>query len=130
MMRPAARTKLASCIVALVPVLAVTGCTTTATLAPNVARSKQTVMPVVNGEATFVEPGLLAHVMLRAGFTSEEILEHGPGVAEALATSGAAQVRQGKAVSALMAIQSGQLIVTSLERGTFVVPLRAPGSSG
>ena len=91
----------------------------------SVLLTDQAVTPITNGSATRVSPDDLAQAMLRAGFTRDEILQYGPGVGEALATSGAAQVRRGKVVAALFAVNNGQLIVTSLDRGTFVQPLTA-----
>lgn len=61
--------------------------------------------------------------MLRAGFTPEQVLDHGPAIASALATSGAAQVRSGDIIEALFAIYSDGLYVTSRTRGTFMQPL-------
>ncbi len=95
----------------------------------SVVLTDQAVTPIANGAAAFVSPTDLAEAMLRAGFTRDEVLQYGPGVGEALATAGGAQVRRGKTVAALFAVNSGQLIVTSLDRGTFVQPLAA-GAGG
>ncbi len=94
----------------------------------SVLLTDQAIMPIANGSATHVAPSDLAQAMLRAGFTRDEILQYGPGIGEALATSGAAQVRRGKVVAALFAVNDGQLIVTSLDR--FVQPLTAGGPAG
>jgi hypothetical protein len=80
-----------------------------------------TAIPV--GESASVSAYDLAEAMLRAGFSREQILKDGPGVRNALATSGGAQIRQGKFVAALFSVHSGRLFVTSRTRGTFVQTL-------
>ena len=89
----------------------------------SVILADQAVTPITDGTATWVSPETLAEAMLRAGFTRDEILELGPQVGRALATAGGAQVRRGKAVAALFAVNDSSLIVTSTSRGTFVQPL-------
>lgn len=103
--------------------LIVAGCATTD---ENIAMTKAPVSPMVVGEATEVSAFDLAQAMLRAGFTREQILKQGPSVRLALATSGGAQVRDGKVVGALFSVHENQLYVTSRTRGTFVQPLGAP----
>ena len=93
---------------------------------PNVIRMEETVTPITVGEAGAVSALELAEAMLRAGFSREEILEHGPAIRNALATSGGAQVRRGRFVAALFSIADGKLFVSSLSRGTFVQPLASP----
>lgn len=81
------------------------------------------VLAIPVGEAAEVSAADLAQAMVRAGFSREEILKHGPAVRNSLATSGGAQVRDGKVIGALFSIHAGQLYVTSRTRGTFVQPL-------
>lgn len=111
-------------LVALIPIVAVSlnACTTTA-IDENVAMTEDQVIAITAGEVAEVSALDLAEAMLRAGFTREQILEHGAAVRNALARSGGAQVRDGKMVAALFSIHSGQLYVTSRARGTFVQPL-------
>jgi len=97
------------------------GCTTA--IDRSVALSTEPVTAISVGEATAVSAYDLAEAMLRAGFTREDILRYGPAIHDALATSGGAQVREGQIVSALFAVHSDQLYVTSRTRGTFVQPL-------
>lgn len=108
-------------IPALLLVLALAACTT---VDENITRTTETVTSITVGEATEVSAFDLAEAMLRAGFTREQILQHGAAVRNALAKSGGAQVRDGKMVGALFSIHSGQLYVTSRSRGTFMQPLR------
>ena len=101
--------------------LALGGCATSGDT--SIALATEPVIAVSVGEARFVPAYDLADAMLRAGFTRNEILLHGPAVHTALATSGGAQVRKGKQVSAIFAVYGDRLYVTSLARGTFTRPL-------
>ena len=96
----------------------------------NLAKMSQPVANVVVGEAAEVSARDLAEAMLRAGFTREQILQHGPQVRRSLATSGGAQVRDGRAIGALFSVHGNHLYVTSRTRGTFVQPLTPVASSG
>ncbi len=65
----------------------------------------------------------LIEVMRRAGFSDEQILEHGPDVYDGLAQSGAVQVRIGKRVEAVFAINRdrGECVYISTRlRGNFI----------
>lgn len=86
----------------------------------NVQRLEEQVTAIPVGEAAAVSASDLAQAMLRAGFSAEEILAHGPTVRNSLAASGGAQIRDGRLVSALFSIHEGKLYVTSRTRGTFV----------
>ena len=88
------------------------------------------VSAIVVGDATEVSAYDLAQAMLRAGFTRDQILKQGPAVRLALATSGGAQVRDGKVVGALFSVHENQLYVTSRSRGTFVQPLGIDVANG
>jgi hypothetical protein len=89
----------------------------------SVVLATQAVSAITVGDASAVSADELATAMLQAGFSDESILRYGPDVHEALATSGGAQIREGKVVEALFAIHGNQLYVTSRTRGTFVVPI-------
>lgn len=102
--------------------LALAGCSTTG-MDRSVVLATEPVTAISVGDQTMVPAYDLADAMLRAGFSREEVLQHGPAIHSALATSGGAQVRQGKAVSAIFAVYGERLYVTSLARGTFVIPL-------
>jgi hypothetical protein len=107
--------------VAVLVAVSLSACTTT--MDQSVKLASQPVTPISVGDATTVSATELATAMLRAGFTKDEIRAQGPAVFDALATSGGAQVRQGKVVAALFAVHGTRMYVTSLTRGTFVVPL-------
>jgi hypothetical protein len=90
---------------------------------PNMGMVTEAVTAIPVGESTSVSAYDLAEAMLRAGFSREKVLKDGPAVRNALATSGGAQIREGKFVSALFSVHSGRLFVTSRMRGTFVQTL-------
>jgi hypothetical protein len=98
-------------------VSALAGCMT---VDRSVELATSSVVPITVGDANVVPAYDLAAAMVEAGFTEEEILRYGPDVHEALATSGGAQVREGKVVNALMAVHGNDLYITSRSRGTFV----------
>lgn len=87
----------------------------------NIALTSQPVTPLLVGEAADVSAIVLASAMIRAGFTDEQILSDGPGVRNALATAGGAQVRDEQSILALFSVQNGLLYVSSRERGTFTM---------
>ena len=96
---------------------AAAGCATVERNAPLVT---QTVLPMASGEAADVSAEDLARAMVRAGFTRDQVLRHGPALRNALASAGSAQVRDGREVGALFAVHGGKLYVTSRSRGTFI----------
>ena len=100
------------------------------TMDRSVMLATEPVIPVSVGEQAFVPAFDLAQAMLRAGFSREEVLKLGPSIHSALATSGGAQVRQNKQVSAIFAVYEDRLYVTSLARGTFALQLGMVSVSG
>ncbi len=104
-------------------VLLLVGLSGCATIDRSIALSTEPVTAFSVGDATAISAYDLAEAMLRAGFTRDDILRYGPAVYEALATSGGARVREGQIVSALFAVHSDRLYITSRTRGTFVQPL-------
>jgi hypothetical protein len=92
----------------------------------SVRMTEETVLPITGGEAADVSAPVLAAAMLRAGFSADEVLRHGPALHSALATSGSAQVRQKRVVGAIFAVHADKLYVTSRTRGTFMTPIVGP----
>ncbi|MEK7995169.1 MAG: hypothetical protein AAB403_15295 [Planctomycetota bacterium] len=65
----------------------------------------------------------LIEVMRRAGFSDEQILEHGPDVHDGLAQSGAVQVRVNNKVEAVFAINRDRgdcVYISTRVRGNFI----------
>ena len=120
--------KVVAGLAALAAGVALGGCS--ATMDRSVMLATDPVVPISVGEQAFVSAFDLADAMLRAGFSRDEVLKHGPMVHSALATSGGAQVREGKSVSAIFAVYGNKLYVTSLARGTFAVPIGTVSVSG
>jgi hypothetical protein len=89
----------------------------------SVMLATEPVVPISVGEQAFVSAFDLAQAMLRAGFSKQEVLRLGPSIHSALATSGGAQIRQNKQVSAMFAVYGDRLYVTSLARGTFALQM-------
>lgn len=102
----------------------------TANMDRSIQLSTDPVVPVSVGEQAFVGAYDIAQAMLRAGFTRGEVLQLGPAVHSALATSGGAQIRQNRQVSAIMAVYGDRLYVTSLARGTFALQMGMVSVSG
>lgn len=87
----------------------------------DLAEARVTGIPA--GDGRFVPAPVLAKAMLRAGFTSKEILRNGPDVESELAKVGGAQVRYGKVTAALFAVHDDTLYVSSSTNGTFTLQL-------
>jgi hypothetical protein len=67
----------------------------------------------------------IVRVMSRAGFTDAQILDMGTILRNHLAGSGAAQIRVGRKVEALFAVDSSCLYVSSRLRGSFIYDVKA-----
>jgi len=62
----------------------------------------------------------IVRVMRRAGFSDEKILEHGTNLHDALAHSGAAQIRINRRLEAVFAINGDSVYISSRPRGNFI----------
>ena len=99
------------------------GLSSCAELDRNVGSFERPVSSVAVGDAAEVSALHLARAMLEAGFSRDEILDYGPSIRNSLATSGAAQVKDGGQVLALMSIYDQKLYIVTRSRGTIVYPL-------
>lgn len=77
------------------------------------------VVPLHNHEVATLGVEDLVFIMMEAGFTDEQIHEFGPEIRDALATSGAAQVKFNGLVEATFTIDGGCVFVSS-SRGMFM----------
>lgn len=125
-MRASERAVIAVRLIAAVGFVAVLSACAATRFDSNVQLTQEAVTPLVVGESAEVSALVLASAMIKAGFTDEQILREGPGVRNALATSGGAQVRDEESILALFSVQNGLLYVSSRERGTFT--MRITGS--
>ena len=82
------------------------------------------VVSVDNQEVAALAAEDVVRVMLRAGFTNEQILELGTELRNELAFSGAVQINEEDKVQAILAVDSGYVYVSSRLRGSFIYDLR------
>ena len=82
------------------------------------------IVSVDNREVAALSAEDIVRVMLRGGFTNEQILELGTELRNKLAFSGAAQINEGDKVQAILAVNNGYVYVSSRQRGSFIYDLR------
>ena len=78
------------------------------------------VRPLPNRQAVELSSDDIVRVMKRAGFSDEQILEHGTDLRNQLANSGASQFEVAKKVEAMFAVDGRYLHVTSRLKGSFI----------
>ena len=76
--------------------------------------------PLPNHEVAALDSDDIVRIMKRAGFSDEQILEHGTELRNTLATSGAVQIRIGEYVEAIFAVSARYLHITTRLRGSFM----------
>jgi hypothetical protein len=81
------------------------------------------VISVANRDIAPLEADDVVITMRRAGFSDQEILELGPEVRNALASTGAAMIRVGDKVKAIFAVDGNFLHVSTRARGSFIYDL-------
>jgi hypothetical protein len=97
-----------------------------ALVAGGCARSSSTgiqVIPVGNRSVLALSPDDVIEVMRRAGFSDRQILEYGTDLRNGLAESGAVQVKIGKKVEAVFAINLSEgkcVYISTRLRGNFI----------
>lgn len=84
-----------------------------------------TLESVPNQERAALDADDIVRIMKRAGFSDEQIVEHGTKLRNTLAISGAAQVRIGEYVEAILAVSGQYIHVTTRLRGSFIYDLEA-----
>lgn len=87
-------------------------------------------MAVPNGSILALSADDIVQVMSRAGFSDEQIIEFGPGLRSALLNSGACQVKQGRIVEAVFAVQGKYVHVATKMRGSFIYNTKGKGLQG
>lgn len=102
-------------VVQLLLLLGLGGCAT--------VTSSRTVMPLNNRDTVELNAAQTAELMSASGFTRREIIANGPDLRNALAVSGAAQIRRGSGVMALFVAEDSRVHVSSRDRGMFVYRL-------
>jgi len=81
------------------------------------------VISVANRDIAPLQADDVVVTMRSAGFTDQEILDLGPDVRNALASTGAAMIRMGDKVGAIFAVDGNFLHVTTRRRGSFIYDL-------
>ncbi|MGB2862516.1 MAG: hypothetical protein WBC05_04250 [Sedimentisphaerales bacterium] len=81
------------------------------------------VIPLSNRNVLALSPDDVIHVMRRAGFSDKQILEYGMDLRNGLAESGAVQIKIGKKVEAVFAINLNDgdcVFISTRLRGNFI----------
>jgi len=73
-----------------------------------------------NAEVIALDGEDVVHLMRRAGFSDEEVLEHGTDLRNALALEGSAEVRSEGKVEALFAVSGHHVHVTTRDHGSVI----------
>ena len=104
---------LAAAVVVMALAMGQVGCVTAGTQ----------VVPMANRDVAALNAEQVVDAMRQAGFTHEQIIEHGPRLRNTLASAGAAQVRVDGVVQALFAVDGDRLYVSARGRAAFITPL-------
>jgi hypothetical protein len=81
------------------------------------------VKPVSNRDVAALTSDDIVHIMRRAGFSDDQILELGTEVRNALMTSGAAEIKKDK-VEVIFAVRGEYVFVTTRLRGNFIYDIK------
>jgi hypothetical protein len=82
--------------------------------------TKFKVIAVSSRDVAALSSNDVVRIMRRAGFTDEQILEFGTQVRNALLENGAAEIKLGKAVEAIFAVNRNKIFITARLRGNFI----------
>ena len=78
------------------------------------------VVPLGHQEVLTLSSDDIVRVMRRAGFSDNQILEYGTDLHDALARSGAAQIKINKTLQAVFAINGDSVYISTRLRGNFI----------
>jgi hypothetical protein len=78
------------------------------------------VVPVGSRDVAALSSNDVVRVMRRSGFSDEQILELGTQVRNALLLSGAVEVKRGRIIEAIFAVNNNSLFITTRLRGNFI----------
>jgi hypothetical protein len=96
-------------------------------------RSGIQVIPLSSRSVLELNADDVVRVMRRAGFSDSQILEHGPDLRDGLAQSGAVQIKIGKKVEAVFAINLDHgpcVYITTRLRGSFIYNVQTGWAGG
>jgi hypothetical protein len=78
------------------------------------------VIPVSSRDVATLNSDDVVRVMRRAGFSDEQILELGTQVRNALLQSGAVEIKRGRMIEAIFAVNNNKVFITARLRGNFI----------
>jgi len=78
------------------------------------------VVPVGSRDVAVMSSDDVVRVMRRSGFSDEQIVELGTQVRNALLLSGAVEIKRGKIIEAIFAVNDNSLFITTRLRGNFI----------
>ena len=82
------------------------------------------ISPLANrGQTVGLEADQVVDVMRRAGFSDEEILEHGTRIRNSIAQNGAAQLKKNEMTLAIFVVNKPYLYVSTKRNGSFTYAL-------
>lgn len=84
------------------------------------ASRRMRVVPLRYQDVLALSSDDIVRVMRQAGFSNEQILEHGEDIHDALAYSGAADIKIGRAREAVFAINGDAVYISSRMRGNSI----------
>ena len=104
---------------------AVVGCEST----PATESRDLRVVPFANRYVTALDASQTVELMRRAGFSRDQILEHGTDLRNALAVHGGGRIHQGHRVRAIFAVHEHHLYVSTDTGAAFIYELETPEPS-
>jgi hypothetical protein len=78
------------------------------------------VIPIGSRDVAVLSSDDVVRVMRRAGFSDEQIVDLGTQVHNAILQSGAVEVKRGKVIEAIFAVNGKNLFITTRLRGNFI----------
>ena len=78
------------------------------------------VIPIGSRDVAVLSSDDIVRVMRRAGFSDEQIVELGTQLRNAILQSGAVEVKRGKVIEAIFAVNGKNLFITTRLRGNFI----------
>lgn len=86
-------------------------------------QASRTITPLSNRDNAELTAEQIIDVMRLAGYRDSEIVNLGPYLRDALASSGAARVEMGNRVDAILVVEFDRIYVSTRTHGTFIYDL-------
>ncbi|OHB61038.1 MAG: hypothetical protein A2167_04390 [Planctomycetes bacterium RBG_13_46_10] len=78
------------------------------------------VIPIGSRDVAVLSPDDVVRLMRRAGFSDDQVVELGTQIRNAILQSGAVEVKRGKVIEAIFAVNGKNLFITTRLRGNFI----------